>query len=64
MKKKINLRLLGIAFIAMVITMACMTGIYYQVFVRQVHQDLKTDANILKSTVTFGRYREPSYYLD
>lgn len=55
MKKKINLRLLGIAFIAMVITMACMTGIYYQVFVRQVHQDLKTDANILKSTVTFSR---------
>ena len=55
MKKKINLRLVGIACIAMVITMACMTGIYYQVFIRQVHQDLKTDANILKNTVTFSR---------
>lgn len=55
MKQKINLRLLGIALIAMVITMACMTGIYYQVFIRQVHLDLKTDANILKNTVDFSR---------
>ena len=55
MKKKINLRLVGIALIAMVITMACMTGIYYQLFIRQVHQDLKTDANILKNTVVFSR---------
>lgn len=55
MKQKINLRLVGIAFIAMVITMVCMTGIYYQLFKWQVHQDLKTDANILKNTVAFSR---------
>ena len=32
MKKRINLRLILIAGIAVIVTMVCMTGIYYKLF--------------------------------
>ena len=36
MKKRINLRLILIAGIAVIVTMVCMTGIYYKLFQGQV----------------------------
>ena len=40
MKKRINLRLILIAGIAVIVTMVCMTGIYYKLFQGQVRKDL------------------------
>ena len=41
MKKRINLRLILIAGIAVIVTMVCMTGIYYKLFQGQVRKDLQ-----------------------
>ena len=42
MKKRINLRLILIAGIAVIVTMVCMTGIYYKLFQGQVRNQCKT----------------------
>ena len=44
MKQKINLRLLGIAMLAVIVTTLSVTLIYYRAFQRQVRSDLRTEA--------------------
>ena len=44
MKKRINLRLILIAGIAVIVTMVCMPGIYYKLLQGQVRKDLQVNA--------------------
>lgn len=50
MKKKINIRFIGIAVMAIVATMLLMSVVYYELFKKQVQEDLKIDALMLKNT--------------
>lgn len=53
MKQKINMRLLGIALLAVIATTVCITFVYYGLFRKQVCDDLKISAQILKDTHYF-----------
>ncbi len=53
MKKKINIRLVGIAIVAVLATVIGITIIYYGLFQRQVRSDLAVSAKILKDTKFF-----------
>ncbi len=53
MKQKINLRLSLIALIAIVATSIGITLVYYQIFQRQVRDDLKQNASLLVETDIF-----------
>ncbi len=53
MKKKINVRLVGIAIIAVLATVIGITIIYYNLFQRQVRADLSVSAKLLKDTHYF-----------
>ena len=44
MKQKINRRLIEIAVLAVLVTLVCMTTIYYGLFQKQVRKDLRIDA--------------------
>ncbi len=53
MKKKINLRLIGMSIAAVIATMLCVTFVFYGLFQKQVRADLRTNAEILKMTGLF-----------
>ena len=53
MKKKINVRLVGIAIIAILATVIGTTIIYYGLFQRQVRADLSVSAKLLRDTHYF-----------
>ncbi|MCR5747630.1 MAG: two-component sensor histidine kinase [Lachnospiraceae bacterium] len=53
MKKKINVRLVGIAVLAIIATVVGITFIYYSLFQRQVRADLSVSAKLLKDTKYF-----------
>lgn len=53
MKKKINLRIVGIAIIAVFATVIGTTVIYYSLFQKQVRADLSISAKLLKDTRYF-----------
>ncbi len=53
MKQKINLRLFLIALIAVVVSTVAITFVYYELFTRQVRQDLKLNAELLNDTELF-----------
>ena len=53
MKKKINLRLLGIAILAIIATFIGITIVYYSLFQRQVRRYLTISAKLLKDTHFF-----------
>ncbi|SET93262.1 His Kinase A (phospho-acceptor) domain-containing protein [[Clostridium] aminophilum] len=53
MKKKINVRLVGIAVIAVLATVIGITILYYNLFQRQVRADLSVSAKLLKDTLYF-----------
>ena len=53
MKKKINLQLVGIAIIAIIATAISITIAYYGLFQRQIREDLKVSAKLLKDTHYF-----------
>ncbi len=53
MKKKINVRLVGIVIIAVIATVIGITIIYYGLFQRQVRADLAVSAKLLKDTHYF-----------
>lgn len=53
MKSKINLRLVGIAIIAVLAAVIGITIIYYSLFQRQVRNDLSVNAKLLKDTHYF-----------
>ena len=50
MKKKINIQLLGIAALAITLTLLLIVGLFYKLFQQQVFEDLNTSAYLLKST--------------
>ena len=53
MKRKINKQLIGIAVVGILATMLLMTAVFYDLFRRQVEDDLKINAYILKNTGIF-----------
>ena len=53
MKKKINLRLVAIALLAIIETMIGITIVYYGVFKEQIRNDLAVSAKLLKDTHYF-----------
>ncbi len=53
MKKKINVRLAGIAILAIIATVIGITVIYYSLFQKQVRSDLAVSAKLLKDTKYF-----------
>ena len=61
MKQKINLRLIGIAVIAVLATAIGITFIYYGLFKKQVQAGLRTNAEVLMET---GVFEKSSQYVD
>ncbi len=53
MKRKINIRLIGIAILAIIATVTGITIIYYGLFQKQVRSDLAVSAKLLKDTHYF-----------
>lgn len=53
MKRKINIRLVGIAILAVIATVIGITIIYYNLFQKQVRADLSVSAKLLKDTHYF-----------
>lgn len=54
MKRRINIQLIGIALIAIISTMVLMTSIFYEVFQKQVREDLRLETQVLCSTEIFN----------
>ena len=50
MKKKINIRLVGIAVLAVIATLIGTTTVYYKIYQMQVRKDLTVTAQILSDT--------------
>lgn len=53
MKRKINLRLVGIALLAIIATVVGITIVYYGLFKKQVRTDLRVSAKLLRDTHYF-----------
>ena len=53
MKRKINKQLICIALIGILATMCLMSAVFYDLFRKQVQEDLQANAWILKSTGIF-----------
>lgn len=49
MKRKINVQLLGIATVAILLTLLVVGGIFYELFQKQVMEDLKITAHLLEN---------------
>lgn len=64
MKKKINLRLIGIAILAILATMVGITTIYYRLFEEQIRKDLSVSAKLLKDTHYFESVNTDSDDID
>lgn len=55
MRKKINIRLIGIALIAILVTLFGVTSIYYHLFEKQVEKDLHVLADVLVDSGLFNK---------
>ncbi len=55
MKQKINLRLIGMSIAVVLVTVVCMTFVFYGLFQKQVQSDLRVNAALLKSTGMFEK---------
>ena len=55
MKKKINSRLIGIALLAIIVTLLGVTSIYYYLFENQVRKDLHVLADTLVDSGVFEK---------
>lgn len=55
MRKKINKQLIGIAIAGILATLLLMSAVFYDLFKRQVQEDLAANVTILKSTGIFQR---------
>lgn len=64
MKKKINTRMIGIAILAIIITMIGITSIFYGLFTDQVKRDLSVSAKLLKDTHYFETVSEDTEKID
>ena len=58
MKRKINAQVIGITFIAIIVTMAFMLAVFYSVFRKQVMEDLRLEAEVLKNSDIFSDDKE------
>ncbi len=58
MKRKINLRLIGLSVAVALATVLCVTLVFYALFERQVRTDLRTDAAMLKASGIFEEEHE------
>lgn len=61
MRKNINYRMIAIALVAILATMAFCIGIFNKLFQKQVMDDLRTTANILTSRETIVHFVEKDY---
>lgn len=64
MKQKINVRLIGIAVLAVLATLICMTCVYYSLFQKQVRKDLKIQAQVLGEAEVFDDVSIPMKSFD
>lgn len=64
MKRKINIQLIGIAILAIGITLISMLTIFYDVYKKQVKDDLSTIGAALKNTGIFRESYEGSYHFE
>lgn len=64
MKQKINVRLIGIAVLAVLATLICMTCVYYSLFQKQVRKDLKIQAQVLGEAEAFDDVSTPAKSFD
>ncbi|MCC8141313.1 MAG: two-component sensor histidine kinase [Lachnospiraceae bacterium] len=53
MKQKINLRLIGMSVVVVIVTVLCLTFVFYGLFQRQVRNDLRIDAELLQAAGMF-----------
>ncbi|MFQ9514910.1 MAG: ATP-binding protein [Eubacterium sp.] len=61
MKKKLYIRMTIISVIVMMVTMIITVGIFYNLFSKQVMEDLKTHVHILKTTEAVLEYIEEDF---
>lgn len=54
MKQKINIRLVAISILAILVTMLCITSVYYGFFQEQIKNDLRAHARLLAATGVSG----------
>ncbi len=64
MRRKINKQLIGIAVVGIFVTMLLMTAVFYDLFRRQVEDDLRVNAYILKNTDIFQTESPDEIHLD
>ncbi len=57
MKRKINARLIGMTVVVVIATVLCMTFVFYSLFQKQVRNDLRVNAALLRSAGIFDRDR-------
>ncbi|MEI3340099.1 MAG: hypothetical protein V8R80_09335 [Eubacterium sp.] len=61
MKKRINKNLMGIATLAIVLTLGLTFAIYFQLTQKQIMEDLRTHVHILNSSDYVLKYLEDNY---
>ena len=64
MKRKINKQLICIALIGILATMCLMSAVFYDLFRKQVQEDLQANAWILKSTGIFRQDNVNKIHID
>lgn len=62
MKKKINIQFMIIASLAIVLTLVLVIGTFYELFRKQVFEDLRVYAHILENAATLEGAKENQYY--
>lgn len=55
MKRKINIQFIALTLIAILLTMCIMTGIFYHLFQKQVMEELKLEAEVLRNADAFSK---------
>ncbi len=55
MKRKINIRLVGMSVVVVIATVLCMTFVFYGLFQRQVRSDMRVNAELLRASGIFDR---------
>ncbi|MDO5344688.1 MAG: ATP-binding protein [Lachnospiraceae bacterium] len=63
MKRKINKQLIGIAIVGILVTMLMMLAVSYDLFRKQVQDDLQVNALMLKNTGIFQRGKEDAIHI-
>lgn len=64
MRRKINKQLIGIAIAGIMATLILMSAVFYDLFRKQVQDDLMANINILKSTGIFQREKAEEINID